>query len=196
MDTVREIFDVRYLVRYKQIDYLSVDHIRAYGTNITGNKEVDRMQAEQWITTMLPISELAEMHSNGVRLALVNYNDSKQIYEVISLHLNMWKDKIKYMVNEMSAPIEDLVKLDKLAVAVYEHAKYQFTREIVNNLFVSSMFGGRKSTIDQLFDMSKVAKAAPVLVEEKVIEQVDYSKTTHDPLFKEALRDINSIIRR
>lgn len=155
IDTIKEIFDVLYLIRYKQIDYLTVEDIKIYGSLTTGNKDVDKMQAEQWITTMLPISKIAELHNDGVRLKVVKYEDTKKMYEIITLHLNAWKDKMKYMIHENRAPIDDLIKLDKLAVAVYEHAKHQFTKEIVSSIFEHSVFGG--PSIDSIFNTKKVS---------------------------------------
>lgn len=195
MDTIREIFDIRYLVSYKLIDYLTVEDIKTFGMVTTGNKDIDRMQAEQWITTMLPISEIAQMYSNGVRLKVVNYDDTKKMYEAITAHISAWKDRIRFMVHDAQAPIEDLAKLDKLAVAVYEHAKYQFTEEIVSNLFVEAMYGKRKSAASKVFDTNKASSAIPEL-REVVPNTPDYKNSHHQELFKDALQNVRSIIRK
>lgn len=195
MDTIREIFDIRYLVSYKLIDYLTVEDIKTFGMVTTGNKDIDRMQAEQWITTMLPISEIAEMYSNGVRLKVVNYDDTKKMYEAITAHISGWKEKIRFMVHDAQAPIEDLAKLDKLAVAVYEHAKYQFTEEIVSNLFVEAMYGKRKSAVSKVFDTNKASSVIPEL-RDVVPNTPDYKNSHHQELFKDALQNVRSIIRK
>jgi hypothetical protein len=75
-----------------------------------------------------------EYWDQGVTVGIVNETDTKRIYEFISNHLLAWKQILDTGLNTRGAPLEDLVKLDQFANAVYRHARYQFTQEYVDSV--------------------------------------------------------------
>lgn len=119
------IFDNLYLVRYRLLEATSIESMKLFGTPVTGVNEIDKGYYNQFVTAGLSIAHMAELNYQGVPLRVINHADILEIYKSISLHISNWKANLKYSVNVNKDLYEDLVKLDKLSMAVYDHAKYQ-----------------------------------------------------------------------
>ncbi len=135
------IWEIYYLVRIPKIDTISTFELKTYGMYTTGNKELDKSVANEWITTYFNIAKMVEHFEEGTGLAIVKYSDIKEIYEHIENHLNAWKKQLSSGLNIGNAPIDDLVAMDEFANSVYEHAKYNFKRDEVNDIMKRSMAG-------------------------------------------------------
>ena len=119
------IFDNLYLVRYRLLEATSVESMKLFGTPVTGVADIDKSYYNQFVTAGLSIAHMAELNDQGVPLSVINHADILEIYKSISLHISNWKTNLKYTVNVNKDLYQDLVKLDKLSMAVYDHAKYQ-----------------------------------------------------------------------
>jgi hypothetical protein len=138
-DTAYYICRSLFQCRVPYIHTVSVDYIKLFGMPASGDPAHDRAMASELTIRMLSIDKMAELYKNGVTVRLVKYTDAKVIYEHISNHLNAWKIHLENGLNIRHAPIDDLVLLDKFAVAVYAHAKYQFTTEMVDSILARRM---------------------------------------------------------
>jgi len=107
----------------------SVEHIKHFGTPMSGDPDRDRATANELVDRMLTIERMVEYTKTGVHVYVKNRNDCKEIYEAISLHLQSWKKHLESSLNTGDAPLQDLVDLDQFANLVYSHAKYQFTNQ-------------------------------------------------------------------
>ncbi len=160
VDTTAGIWDILYKVRMPYLQTTSVEYIKMFGMPSSGDKNVDKEMANQWITTYQSIASLTEHYANGVNIKVVDPSDPKRMYDAIAAHLEAWKDQIRYGINIGNAPIEDLIKLDEFANAVYEHAKYHmrpsdgdtmFAKEMsrLNPFSGSDFFRGNRSPMDR-----------------------------------------------
>lgn len=149
-DTSYYIFNEKYYCSVPHIDMRSSDHLRMFGMPSCGIKEIDNETAHERIDTYISIAQMAEYHKRGARVAVKKPADTKKIYERISDHLNAWKDMITYKLNIGDAPYQDLILLDQLANAIYEHAKYQFTTEYVDSLLLRQIDSMAVMTRDSL----------------------------------------------
>lgn len=140
-DTTTLIWDHLYRCRIPQLDSTSIDYMRAMGSYITGDPGIDREMSNQWITTMINIDTMVEYYRQGVAIKVCNYSDTKHIYEAISEHLLAWRTRLTHGINIGDAPIEDLILMDEFANVVYDHAKYQFTRDMVDSMFAKELEG-------------------------------------------------------
>lgn len=143
-DTTPEIWERRYLVKLPSLDATSISFLRNHGTYITGDKKIDRGNANSWITTYLTIDRMVDYYQEGVSIALVKQEDAKLIYEAIESHLLAWSEHLKYGMNTGDAPISDLIAMDEFAGIVYPHAKRHISDEIINNTLgrrLQSRFG-------------------------------------------------------
>lgn len=146
-DTRYWIFFELYLCRIPYIQMLSVEELNTFGMPISGHRESDYGTANEMRQVMIPISRMAEYYDRGSQISLVKYEDAKRVYKRITDHLVAWKEHLANSLNIGEAPIEDLKLLDRLANAVYDHAKYQFTDDIIEGL-VAKMSGTRTHALN------------------------------------------------
>ncbi len=138
-DTSKYIFDYLYTCRVPIYATLTENELRTFGTVYTGNPDIDRGTREQLITVMWPISKMAIHFAKGDIVRVSKYSDTKEIYERVQAHLLAWQERLNFAVNVGDAPLQDLIILDEFANSVYEHAKFTFTTEYVENLLVRDM---------------------------------------------------------
>lgn len=138
-DTSWWIFNQKFRCSVPQIDMRSADHIKMFGMPSSGIKEIDNETARERIQTYLTISQMVNYFKHGALVGVTKISDTKIIYERITDHLNAWKRQLQHGLNNNDAPVEDLMLLDNFANAVYAHAQYQFTQEIVDSLLLQQM---------------------------------------------------------
>jgi hypothetical protein len=139
IDTSAYIFEYLFKCRIPNLQTMSEEYIRFFGMPTTGDASIDQAMADQWITTMLPISKMVEYSKQGITIKIVKYDDVKVMYNYITLHLQAWKNQIGNGINVGDAPIDDLIDLDAFANLVYDQAKFQFTRDIADSLLERQM---------------------------------------------------------
>jgi hypothetical protein len=125
--------------RVSHIQALSIEHIKQFGTVTTGIPSMDRDMANAMVTRMLPIDKMAEYYDQGITVAIVRVEDTKEIYDRITDHLNYWKNALRNNLPLKAAPTDDLIKLDKFAQAVYKYAAPQFTTEVIESILSSRL---------------------------------------------------------
>jgi len=116
------IFKKLFMCRVKNIESMTIDYIRIFGSPASGDSRNDLETANELVIRMLSINQMAEYFKQGVTVHVVNYVDTKEIYDRISDHLNAWKTRLSTSFHVRDAPIEDLLLLDKFASVVYQHA--------------------------------------------------------------------------
>ena len=138
-DTAWYIFNQKFMCRVRFIDTLSTDYIKIFGMPSIFDKHEDRATANELNEYYLTIAQIAEYFKRGINVRVVKEKDTKEIYERISQHLEAWKEELRTTFNIKDAPIDDLILLDELAVAVYQHAKHHFTREFVSSSLFNAL---------------------------------------------------------
>lgn len=120
------LFDEYFKVKYLYLQSRNVEDLRRYGYRVSGVEELDRGLDRQEIVTELSINQMFEKWRKGVTISVLNYRDTKRIYEIIHAHLTAAAEYLNSGVNVGNAPIEDLVELDIFAGVVYKDARYVF----------------------------------------------------------------------
>lgn len=157
-DTSYFIWEPLFRVRVPQLQTTSAEYLRHFGTPTTGDASIDRDLANQLIDTAIPIIKMVEYYKKGIPVYIVKTADTKTIYEYIENHLLAWKRKLEVGVNIANAPIDDLIVLDKFANSIYEHAKYHFSPDVVESVFLRGMPTINRSSFiqqPQVVDQSK-----------------------------------------
>lgn len=137
--TDTKLWEYFYRVRVPYLQSRSIQDIRTTGVNITGIASIDDDIKNQLVTCMLPVAQMVDYYRNGVHVLIPASTDIKDIYDTISAHLYAWQKMIQYGINIGDAPVEDLIDMDQFANSVYDHAKYQFTPEILNSLIANRL---------------------------------------------------------
>lgn len=138
-DTSWYIFNQKFRCSVPHIAMRSSEHIKHFGMPSCGIKEIDTETARERIDTYLSINQMVEYFKKGTIVGVKKISDTKLIYERIVDHLNAWKKQLREGLNNGEAPIDDLMELDQFANAVYAHAQFQFTNEIVESLLMRRM---------------------------------------------------------
>jgi len=138
-DSAYYIFEYLFMCKIPNLQSMSADYIRHFGMPTVGNKKIDAVMSQQLITVMIPISQMVEYFQQGIGVYITDRNDVLVIYDFITHHLTKWKLKIATSINSGAAPVDDLIAMDEFANSVYDHAKYQFTKEIADSLFTRNL---------------------------------------------------------
>lgn len=154
------IFNQKFRCSVPHIAMRSTDHVKHFGMPSCGIKEIDSETARERIDTYLSISQMVEYFSKGTIVGVKKVTDTKVIYERIVDHLNAWKEQLRHGLNNGEAPIDDLIQLDQFANAVYAHAQYHFTNEIVESILMRRMDEIMPFNRDTLIGSMTTAKKA------------------------------------
>lgn len=129
----------KFMCSIPELQSRSVNHIKVFGTPTTGDRAIDSELAKQWLTTFLSIKDMVDYHKQGISIRIKSKNDVVTMYDFISRYLQAWKNYLNEGLNIGGSPIDDLVAMDRFANEVYEHAKYQFTKEIADSILAKHL---------------------------------------------------------
>lgn len=139
-DTTVGIFERLWTCGFSRNLTTSEEHYKYFGRPSTGIKALDKQFVDDVVITAITINDMVEMHRKGITVEVVNYDDTRKIYECIQKHLMAWRDWLKSAVNMVTEPpIEDLVDLDRFANAIYAHAKYLIPKDQIDSVFITQM---------------------------------------------------------
>jgi hypothetical protein len=171
------------MVRYRLMEATSIEDMQLFGTPVSGHDEFDKNHYNQFITAGLSIMRMAEMNAKGVPLRIPKHEDVIEIYRSISLHISNWKNILKNSLNVKPELVEDLRKLDRLSVELYEHAKYNLIDDLEFNTMLDKKMGQVLSFTPDSFFRKKEEPADKD--KDKFVERVAFGETNDmDLLFK------------
>lgn len=128
-----KVFHSAFEVILPQYATVSREEEKAWGTLVYKDKSVEASLAARQIHTVRTIAKLAELHSQGVPIVLVNpRRDASVIYNLIQRHLanmaNYISSEVDFIDSESEDSVrirqlvEDLEVLEAFAMAVYPKA--------------------------------------------------------------------------
>ena len=138
-DTTTLIWDYRYQCRVPAMDLITENELEICGHYITGDKEIDRMMMTDMRSVWLNIDQMVEFYRNEVVVRVGSDKDIKLIYDSISAHLLAWTDRVRNGININTAPLGDLILMDRFASEIYEKAKYHITDDFVECFMSKAM---------------------------------------------------------
>jgi hypothetical protein len=164
LQNVNNLWDYYFRVKVPYLATRSPTELKYYGTTLTGVKSMDNDIPNQEIITMMPICRMVDLFKEGISIKILHAPDVETIYNYISQHLNYWINELEKGINIRGAPIEDLILMDKFANEVYSHAKYHFTKNVVDCLFASKLMETQSLNSFNFF------KNNPLLNDNNVVE--------------------------
>jgi hypothetical protein len=162
-DTAYYLFHELYRCRIPFVQMRSVEELRLYGIPSVGDPVLDKHMANELQTIDICIDKIYEYWKGGADIRIANVSDTKLIYERISNHLNDWKHYISSRLNQGTAPIEDLIGLDRFANVIYEHAKFHMTDDFLEFNFNKIFSDRHRSATSMVADIAAgvFARQAP-----------------------------------
>lgn len=151
-DTTVAIWEYLYKVRVPYLQSRHIEDIQQHGVVLTGVREIDNDLRSQMQTMYMTINDMVEYFKKDVPVLICTYTDIQEIYQAISNHLQSWKTMLERGVNIGGAPFEDLIAMDQFANKVYDHAKYQFTQDYVDSLFVQQLGSVQRMNANNFFN--------------------------------------------
>lgn len=127
-DTAWWVIQKLYPIRVPSLEMQSPDYIKYFGTPDSGDENTNRQMREELVDVRIPISDMAEYYSQGVQVSIPDPKTTKEIYERIMDHLRAWKHAMDESIHPGTLPaiLDDLIKLDNFAAALFPHAKKFF----------------------------------------------------------------------
>jgi len=159
IDTSVNIWDYYFKVRIPYLQSRTIEDIRKFGVTLSGVRAIDSSVDSEWITTMLPISDMIEHYREGVPIKIPSKSDIKLIYDFISEHIHAWKNKLEKGINIGDAPIDDLILMDKFANLIYDNAKYQFDTKAIDSILTQQMFNVQKINAANFFNVKAPSRS-------------------------------------
>lgn len=130
--TVWYLFNPLFMVRVNARNIRTVEEIKRYGTPSTGNEDYDRENDKNEQVVMWNIATMEKHFAEGYPIKIVQYDDCALIYKHISEHLLAMHATLGGSENVTDNPktMEELVRLDTFADAVFQHARYNLKNNI------------------------------------------------------------------
>ena len=131
---LRKIWGDLYKVRVPLVYTMSDDEIRTRGLPTTGDEKIDKMMHNNPTISYMTIDKIFETYRLGATISVVDYDDTKLIYEAIQGHLEEWLRFMQHGIHLHAVPFDDLLDLDAFASVVYDKAKYIFNPAAVRGI--------------------------------------------------------------
>lgn len=155
--TAWHLFNRLFKVRINPNHLRTAEDIKLYGTPTTGNELKDADLALREEVVMLNIAQMEDLFHQNYPVKVVNFDDTKEIYRYISDHLIAMKELFDKSENVTTDPtlMDDLIRLDQFAQAVFQFARYGLKFDILH-----SSLARRMLTPDRFAALGRLGRAA------------------------------------
>jgi len=186
-----KIFAQKFMIRVPLNATMSAEWIRTNGgMYVSGSRYWDNKINTQWLDMWLTISKMVDFARQGVNIAVTNPADTKIIYDNIQQYLENAAHQFSKMYDPgaYSETLQELADLDRLAQAVYKHARFYDEHEPSSNSFINMLRGhtGQQLGMSDMF-------AKPVIAPEErkraPLEEIFISMVDPERLVKEQKKD-------
>lgn len=123
-ETADLIFNKLFFASVPYLQSLTDEEIEVYGIPFVNDKEYDDMMQNQQVRRYMTINDMVEYQVRGVPIRLLNYDDAKEIYDIVNRHLLAFKTRMDQGIFNSAVPHDDLVALDNLANTLYPYARH------------------------------------------------------------------------
>lgn len=147
-----------------QMYLYSQEYVDKFGLYTSGDEAVDGAAYQNLVKVQLTVIQMAQYHAQGATIALVNPDESKQIYGWILEHVNDWQDEVNRDPGlRDQVPVEDLRVLDAFAADIYPMARQHVETAVSGSrLFRSLDRLSRRSVKRDMVAPDQVASEIPM----------------------------------
>jgi hypothetical protein len=118
-----KLFHHRFDCIIAQMHLYSTPYLQISGMVTTGDRDADRAMATAPVRTWMTPAAMAQFLSDAAPFRLVKPSDAAPIYQMLTEHLNDWKQYVSTTMNPVDVPTDDLIKFDALAGEIYNTAR-------------------------------------------------------------------------
>ena len=145
-----------------QMDITSKDYLKRFGTQTSGDIQIDREMANQPIVTYKCIADMVDLFRDNAPIKVPSMSDCKLIYEYVDYHIQSWANVVQHSLNLGNAPLSDLIEMDKFATKLYPYVLDNKTIMENSSVFAQHL-GGNYVTFDNVLGSYK----SPFQIEEE-----------------------------
>lgn len=157
------IWDNLYMVRMRQRDTYSTSQLSRFGLPTVGHAGYDREMHNSPSTVMLSINDIVENFRVGIPMHFVDNANVEEMYTIVNAYLAAWEKMLRQGVNMRSAPLEDLMLLDRMCVELFTQSRiFNGPREQHIGKTISELFGDLDGSGNLgLVDMRSLIRETP-----------------------------------
>jgi len=193
IDTTVKLWDILYKVRMPYLQSRSTEDMRKYGVRLSSNDMLNQSISDEWITTLISVSQMVDYFGEGVPIQVVNSSEIKTIYQDLTDHLLQWKSILEKGINIGDAPMDDLILMDEFASTLFSFARYEYTDSMSDSILIRQLGGQGQFTAASLFKPIDDTNIARINADDP--DEDDSALPKRDGLssfFKDRLVTINS----
>lgn len=128
------IFHTPWLVSVPDMYCYSEAHISDIGFITTGDKNADLAIRNAPRDMYLTIVAMVSYYEEGASIRFKDPKDIRTIYSLIMEHLNNWAAILKSTISSEAPPLDDFVRLDNFAAALFPLTSVNYGTEIAYGL--------------------------------------------------------------
>lgn len=128
------IFHTPWLVSMPDIHCYSEAHITDIGFITTGDKNADMAIRNAPRDMYITIAAMVSYYEEGASIRFKYPKDIRTIYSAIMEHLSNWVAILRTTISAESPPLEDFVRLDSFAAAIFPLTSVDYGTEISHGL--------------------------------------------------------------
>jgi hypothetical protein len=128
------IFKDLYRVRVPMVDTLSDYDLKNRGLPSSGDEKIDKAMYQEPTVVYRTIDQIFEMYRAGVTISVVDYSDTRLMFDAVELHIQAWLNFLKNGVYLHQVPFDDLLDLDAFASTLHENAKHVIDRKSIKDI--------------------------------------------------------------
>jgi hypothetical protein len=111
-----------YLVRVKQLDLYSEEHLRTRGVPSTGMKKLDDYIKEEWVSVYWSIWTMIEKFNDHITFVIADKKQSQTIFTQLFDYVVMWREHLENSINAGEIPMDLIATIDRMASVVFNHS--------------------------------------------------------------------------
>lgn len=140
-----------YLCKIPRIAHYSTAYLERFGLHTSGHQSVDVELMKQDQSVYITINQMVEYYHQNTRVTIVKRNDVRLVYEACQDYTFTYAERLDRSVFASNFPVQDLVKIDEFAEAVYQHAGHEYGEEFART-FLPEGYMKEVRSLHQMFD--------------------------------------------
>lgn len=140
-----------FLCKVPRIAHYSTNYLERFGMHTSGFQEVDIELAKAPQTVYITIDKMVEYYHSHHKVTIVKQKDIKIIYEICQDYTFNYAEMIGRTIFTHNTPLEDLVKIDEFAEALYQYAGHAYGKDFARS-FLPEKYNTEVQSLHSMFD--------------------------------------------
>lgn len=117
-DVAETIFKKHFLISIPQIFRYTDQELNEVGVHSTGDKILDTEMMNTKLNLYATIIQMMEFYSRGSPIWFSSRGEVKEIYELLTRHMEIWLHLLRTQIGVPAPPLEDFAAMDEFAMNI------------------------------------------------------------------------------